>query len=316
MTFSNRKIWLPALGLLLAMGLFHRAALADYDLVPNRLPLGAEGVRVDEKLGEQAPTDLAFRDHRGLATSLGKVLERGKPVLLTLNYSDCPGLCIAQLNGLLRGMNEVASLELGKDFYAVSVSIDPREGTSKAAGTHQKYSQDLFAHHDPKGWEFWTGDAQSIERLADAVGFRYTYDAKHRQYNHPTAAIFLSPGGRITRYLYELGFTGETLKMALIEAGEGLIGSSMDMIALWCVHYDPMENRYSASARQILSIAAGIFVTIGLAASLPFWLARRQRHRGWTPSSEGSRAKPPAESIGRSSPAEGSDTIQDISSST
>jgi protein SCO1/2 len=140
-----------------------------------------------------------------------------------------------------------------------------------------KYAQDLFDQHDSDGWQFWTGSKESIAELTEAVGFRYTFDPSSKQYNHSTAAIFIAPSGKITRYLYELGFTGSTFKMATVEAGEGRVGSSMDMVALWCVHYNPMENRYSASARQILSVVAGIFATVGLMISIPFWLVSKGR---------------------------------------
>jgi protein SCO1/2 len=128
----------------------------------------------------------------------------------------------------------------------------------------------------PEGWSFLTGSEKDIVTIADAVGFRYTYDAKHDQYNHAAAAIFISPKGRITRYLYEVGFVGETLKMALVEAGEGRIGSTLDAFVLWCSHYDANENRYSASARRLLSVFAGIFLTMGLTAMVPFWLTGRK----------------------------------------
>jgi protein SCO1/2 len=252
-------------------------APADYDFLANQLPKAMEGVRVDEKLGASIPGELSFRDHRGQATTLGSVLKGGKPIILTLNYSNCPGLCVSQLNGVIRGVNEVSSLRLGTDFHLISISIDPREDTAKAAATQRKYAQDLFDQHESSAWQFWTGEKAAIAALTDAVGFRYTYDAEHDQFNHPAAAIFISPAGRITRYLYELGFNGNTFKMAAVEAGEGQIGSSMDMIALWCVHYDPMENRYSASARRLLSIAAGIFLAVGLTSSIPFWIHRRNR---------------------------------------
>lgn len=254
-------------------------ARGDYDYLSNSLPKAMEGVGIDEKLGSSVPVNGVFRDHHGKQTSVGHLLASDKPVILTLNYSDCPGLCIAQLNGLLRGLNEVTSLKLGTDFHLVSVSIDPNESTAKAAATQAKYSQDLFDQHDAKGWQFWTGSKESIAELTRAVGFRYTFDPASKQYNHSTVAIFIAPSGKITRYLYELGFTGTTFKMATVEAGEGRVGSSMDMVALWCVHYNPMENRYSASARQILSVVAGIFVTVGLMISIPFWLVRNGRKR-------------------------------------
>ena len=242
------------------------------DKLPDRL----NGVFIDEKLDEVIPMDVQFMDDRGGRVSFGDLLKDGLPIVLTLNYSDCPGLCVAQLNGLSKGINAVGSLSLGKDFKMVSLSIDPREGRERAAATKQKYSSALPNHHKVDGWSFLVGAEPDIRSVAKAVGFNYTYDAKHNRYNHAAAAIFISPKGRITRYLYEVGFVPETLKMALVEAGEGRIGSYLDSFVLSCYHYDANENRYSASGKTLLSFAAGLFITIGLISSLPFWLSWRR----------------------------------------
>ncbi len=269
---------------LLAAGVFACPTFGEeYGSINNTLPKSMEGVGIDQNLGTSVPLDLKFTNATigvdkgvGETTSLRELLDTGKPVLLTLNYSNCPGMCIAQLNGLVQGLNELSSLQLGKDFLMVSVSIDPAETVGKAGATQQKYARDLFDHHDARGWRFWVGDESAISELAQNVGFRYTYDAKHKQYNHPSAAIFIAPSGVVTRYVFEIGFVASTLKMAFVEAGQGQIGSPLDMIALWCSHYDANENRYSANARRLMSIGAGVFVTLGLFVSLPFWLARRK----------------------------------------
>ncbi len=268
---------------LLAAGLIACPSLGEeYGSINNSLPKSMEGVGIDQNLGVSVPLDLSFTNATvgvekalGEVTSLRELLAFEKPVLLTLNYGNCPGMCIAQLNGLAQGLNGLSSLQLGKDFLMVSVSIDPSETVDKASATQQKYAKDLFDHHDSRGWRFWVGDKAAISELARVVGFRYTYDAKHNQYNHPSAAIFIAPNGVVTRYVFEIGFVPNTLKMAFIEAGQGQIGSPLDMIALWCSHYDANENRYSANARRLMSIGAGVFVTLGLIVSLPFWLARR-----------------------------------------
>ena len=242
----------------------------------TRLPERLEGVSIEEKLGEEIPLDVDFMDERGGLTTFGELLKDGDPIILTLNYSDCPGLCVAQLNGLVKGINEVGSFALGKDFKMVSLSINPREGRDRATATKKKYAESLANHHKAAGWSFLVGAEPNIQRITNATGFNYTFDAKHDRYNHAAAAIFISPKGRITRYIYEVGFNPETLKMALIEAGEGKIGSSLDAFVLWCYHYDANENRYSANAKTILSITAGLFLTIGIIASLPFWISWRR----------------------------------------
>lgn len=241
------------------------------DAIPERLI----GVGVDEKLGENVDLEASFVDQNGLPTSIGSLLKDKRPIILTLNYSNCPGLCVAQLNGLTNGINQVGSLDLGKDFKMVSISIDPRDNPERAKKTHRKYSEDLVDHHQADAWSFLTGSEKDIQRVAKSVGFRYTYDKKHDQFNHSAIAILIAPSGRMTRYLPDIGFTGETLKMAIIEAGEGRVGSPMDTLVLWCSHYDPAEGRYSGGARVLLSIAAGMFVTLGLIASIPFWISRR-----------------------------------------
>lgn len=244
----------------------------------DEIPKNLIGVGVDEKLDGEIPLDVEFVDDRGATVTFRKLLADKKPVLLTLNYSNCPGLCIAQLNGMIQGVNDVSGIRLGKDFKMVSLSIDPSESVQKAAATKSNYADDLENHHSADGWFFLTGMEENIVKVADAVGFRYTYDAKNKQFNHSAAAIFISPQGRITRYLYEVGFIrGETLRMAFIEAGEGKIGSSFDRFVLWCSHYDANENRYSASARILLSVTAGGFVVVGLIGLVPFWLSRQRR---------------------------------------
>ena len=247
-------------------------AFAANDKLPERL----DGVSIDEKLGEEIRLDVEFMDESGGLTTFGELLKDGDPIILTLNYSDCPGLCVAQLNGLAKGINEVGSFALGKDFKMVSLSINPREGRDRAAATKKKYAENLANHHKVAGWSFLVGTEPNIQQITKATGFNYTFDAKHNRYNHAAAAIFISPKGRITRYLYEVGFNPETLKMALIEAGEGKIGSPLDAFVLWCYHYDANENRYSANAKTILSITAGLFLTIGMIASLPFWISWRR----------------------------------------
>ena len=244
--------------------------------VDDRLPERLDGVSIEEKLGQEIPLDVKFMDENGGLTSFDELLKDGDPIILTLNYSDCPGLCVAQLNGLVKGINEVGSFALGKDFKMVSLSINPREGRDRAAATKKKYAENLANHHRGAGWSFLVGAEPSIQQITKATGFNYTFDSKHNRYNHAAAAIFISPKGRITRYLYEVGFNPETLKMALIEAGEGKIGSPLDAFVLWCYHYDANENRYSANAKTILSITAGLFLTFGLIASLPFWISWRR----------------------------------------
>ena len=236
------------------------------------LPEKAKDIRIDEKRGDILPGDLIFLNEQGEPKTIGHFGDGKKPFILTLNYSNCPGLCTAQLNGLAEGLAGMRGLELGKDFRVYSISIDPRETQEKMAAMKSRYVAMLPEQHQPAGWSFMHGDRESIAKIADAVGFRYTYDAVNDRYNHASAAIMVSPDGKISRYLFEIGFKPETLRFGLIEASEGRIGSIADQILLSCFHYNPEEGSYAADARKLLAYAAAGFVILGLAISIPFWI--------------------------------------------
>lgn len=245
--------------------------------VQRGLPEKTKGVKVDEKLGAYVSLNLKFEDEQGVTKELGDVIAGKKPVLLTLNYSGCPGLCVAQLDGLVRGVQGLGDLDLGKDFELISISIDPRETKEKAQGTKAKYTKGLSKHHNPDGWHFWIGQQASIDRIADELGFRYTYDKKNDRFNHVAMAAVISPTGKITRYLYDVGFEPSTLKFSLIEGSEGTVGTPFDSFVMWCMHYDPDENRYTASARKLLSVTAGVFVLVLFGSIAPFWFASSRK---------------------------------------
>jgi protein SCO1 len=258
------------------------------------IPERAKDIRIDEKRGEILPNDLTFVDERGEPVSIAKFGDGKKPFLLTLNYSNCPGLCTAQLNGLTEGLAAMRDLELGKDFRVFSISIDPRETKEKMAAMKDKYVAMLPQQHQAAGWSFLHGDRDSIARIADAVGFRYTYDAVNDRYNHASAAILVTPDGKISRYLFEIGFKPETLRFGLIEASEGRIGSMADQILLSCFHYNPEEGSYAADARKLLAYGAGAFVIVGLAISVPFWIPRKLVGKHARPADSASGENPPA----------------------
>ncbi len=239
------------------------------------IPAKAKDIGVDEKLGGYVPADLVFENELGKKVRLGELLAGGKPILLTLNYSGCPGLCVAQLDGLVRGVEELRDVWLGEDFQLVSISIDPRETADRAKKTKDRYTKHLPEKHDNAAWHFWTGSPNAISSIADSVGFRYTYDKANDRYNHVAMAVAISPKGKITRYLYDVAFDPATMKMALLEASEGKIGTPLDSFVLWCMQYDANENRYSADAKKLLSLAAGAFVLIVIGSTAPFWFSKR-----------------------------------------
>ncbi len=247
-------------------------------LVPQ--PNVLADVGIDQKPGSQIPLELRFRDENGREVRFGDLL-RDKPVILNLVYYECPLLCNQILESLTRSLNVLGS-EVGNEFDIISVSIDPTETSDQAlakeANIMRRYHKSGPAAR--AGWHFLTTDDQeSIDRLADAVGFRYMYNPRTRYYAHVASIIFLTPEGKVSRYIYGISYPVRNLRFALSEASEGRVGNIVDQALLLCYEYDPATGRYSFAimgALRILGVLTAL--TLGGFMSLMFWRDWRRSH--------------------------------------
>jgi protein SCO1/2 len=230
-------------------------------------------VGIDQKLGGQIPLQLTFRDETGATVRLGNFFGE-KPVILALVYYECPMLCTQVLNGVVRSLKEVR-FEAGQDFQFVVVSINPLE-TPRLAQTKQQLYAGLYIRPGAEhGFHFLTGEDSSIAPLAQAAGFRYAYDPETRQYAHASAIIVLTPEGKISRYFYGIQYPARDLRLGLVEASAGKIGSPVDQILLFCYHYDPATGKYGLVILNIVR-AACLGTLVGLAAFITV-MFRRER---------------------------------------
>ena len=247
-------------------------------MLMDQVPENARGIEVEDRVGEFIPLNLLFKDERGTAAPLARYFKQNKPVVLTMNYSDCPGLCMAQLNNLVDTLREMDGSGIGEKFDMISISIDPTESHTKAAMTKQKYVGILDEPNAEKGWHFLTGDQKSITELAKSLGFHYTYDKASKRYSHASVTYFISPDGRICRYFLSLKEEPEQFKFALNDAGDGKLAASLsDSFVQMCYSYDPLANRYTADARRLLSFAAAAFVLMLVGLTAPFWFSSKHK---------------------------------------
>lgn len=249
----------------------------------NQVPEELQEVGVEEHLDAKLPLDLEFRDEHGQVVKLGDYFDGDKPVILTLNYYKCPMLCGLQLNGLLDGLKELEWTP-GQEFELVTVSINPLETPALAAEKKQNYISRYGRPSAAKGWHFLTGREPEIRRLAETLGFGYTYDRSTGEYAHAAAIMVATPDARVARYLYGIEYPPRRLRLALLEASEGEIGNTLDQLIMYCFHYDPSSRRYSPVAMNIMRLGAGATaIVLGLTLG-GYWLRearrRRQRDRG------------------------------------
>jgi protein SCO1/2 len=235
------------------------------------LPPALQGIGIDQRLGEALDLDLVFRDETGRTVRLADYFGRG-PVILTLNYYECPMLCTLELNGLVAALKTI-SLEPGRDFEIVTVSINPKETPDLAAEKKAHYVKDYGRPGGAAGWHFLTGEEREIRALAEAVGFRYAFDAESGQYAHAAGIVVTTPGGRLSRYFYGVDFPPRDLRLGLVESSEGKIGSLADRILLFCYHYDPATGRYGAAALTLMR-AGGILTVLALGLGVALLLRK------------------------------------------
>ncbi len=236
----------------------------------------ATEIDVDELLGAELELSLGFTDHDGNSVRLGDYFDGERPVLITLNYYRCKTLCNLQLNSLTDTLKTFDWVP-GDQYRIVTVSIDPRESVELA---HDKRAAHLEAldKGDDVDWNFLVGDALQVRILAAQLGVGYAYDAEQDQYAHPAVLMFVSPDGKLARYLYGLTYTASDVKFALMEAAEGRVGSTMDKLILSCFHYDASLGKYGPFAMGIMRLG-GVLMIIIVGIPLAFAWRRERRVR-------------------------------------
>jgi protein SCO1/2 len=229
---------------------------------------------IDQKLNNPLPLDLTFRDETGKTVQLKDYFGK-KPAVLALVYYRCPMLCTMTLNSMSASFKPL-KLRMGKDFDVITVSFDPRETSQLAAAKKRAYVKEYGRAGAEEGWHFLTGDEQSIKTLADSVGFNFFYDPKTDQFGHASAIMLLTPDGRISRYFQGIEYSSNDLRLGLIEASGGKIGTKTDQLLLLCYQYDPTTGRYGLAIMRAVRIG-GIVTVTGLAGFIYFSIRRERR---------------------------------------
>jgi protein SCO1/2 len=229
-------------------------------------------VGLDQKLDAQVPLDLKFSDEQGREVTLGSLFGH-RPVVLALVYYECPMLCTEVLNGLVSALQTI-SFNAGNEFDIVVVSFDPGETPALAAQKKALYVKRYGRPGAETGMHFLTGREDAIHALTSAVGFKYQYDPSTDQFAHTAVLTVLTPAGRVSRYLYGIEYQPRNLRLALVEAADGKIGTPVDKALLYCYHYDPETGKYGLAIMNLVRL--GGIMTVAAAVSFIVLNLRRQ----------------------------------------
>jgi protein SCO1 len=233
-------------------------------------------VGFEQRLNEQLPLDLMFKDEAGRDVKLGDYFGK-KPVVLTFVYYECPMLCTQVLNGLASALG-VIDESIGKEFDVVTVSFDARETPTLAAGKKQSYLDRYKREGAERGWHFLTGQQASIDALTKAAGFSYAWDEETKQFAHASGVVVATPDGKLANYFFGIDYSPRDIKFALIESSQGKVGKFAEKVLLYCYHYDPATGQYGFVAMRAVRIGGA--VTLVALVGFVFVSLRRERAAG------------------------------------
>ena len=242
----------------------------------SQVPDELKGLEIQESLGGALDLSLSFTDDQGQKVKLAKYFKGGQPVLLSIVYYNCPNLCGLHLNGLSEGLNDLPS-DFRKNFHFVLVSMDHSE-TPKLALEKKKNYIKKYALPEEKT-HFLTGKQENIAALSEQVGFRFRWDDSQKIFAHLPVAYVITPQGEISRYLYGVVFQAQTLRLSLVEASRGKIGSIVDRVLLFCFQFDPKRRRYAWYAYNIMRAGGVVTLFLLLCFLLPVWLRENNKSK-------------------------------------
>ncbi len=291
-TTRRARIWLLA-G---ALSFGPAAASAPGQVLLSEPPAAMAAADILERRGEEIALHATFTDQTGRAVRIADLFDGERPVVFVLGYFNCPIVCPVVIGNAQRAFNELA-WTLGREYRAVTVSFDHRDTYEAAAGQHKAYLAGVDRATGPEAWPFLTGSAEQIRTLCDSLGWKYEFIPKTGDFAHPTAIIIASPDGKVSNYLYGVKYQARQVRLSLVDASEGKVGSIFDRILLRCYHYDPNEGSYVLAAQRVMTAAGLLTVTLltgVIAALVQFDRTRTRRARLAAAEESGLTRTPPA----------------------
>lgn len=240
-------------------------------LVATEKPSQLQNVGIKQQLGAQLDLNMTFKDESGQTVQLSHYINGTKPVIISPIYYNCPRLCNFHLNGLTEGLQKV-DWSPGDKFEMIAVSFDASETPDLAKAKKENYMKMYNRPGTEGGWHFLTASQDVVKKLTESVGFEFKWNEEAKEWAHASAAIVISPDGRITRYLPGIVFEAKDIKLALTEAGQGKVGGFVDSLLLYCFQYDPHKSEYTIAAVRLMKLG-GLLTVLILGIWLgPIWI--------------------------------------------
>lgn len=243
-------------------------------MTSEQRPKEFEGIGITENLGQKLDLTLPFINEKGETVTLGKYFDGHKPVVISLIYYACPGLCNFHFNGVVEALKDVDWSPSDK-FQVLAISFDPKETSDVGAAKRESYLKMYNRPGTENGFHFLTATPETVQKITEQIGFKYKWNEKAGEWAHASAAVIATPDGTLSRYLHGIQFDPKTFKMALNEATQGKIGSLVDKMIWYCFKYDPQQSKYVLYAYRTMQFGAVAIILVLAILILPVFLKGR-----------------------------------------
>lgn len=241
----------------------------------TEIPTELKDVGITEKLGQNIDKSLMFTDENGNQVPLSSFYDGHKPVIISLVYYSCPGLCNFHLNGAVDALKKM-DWSAGEKYQYVAISFDSKENSELAVKKKETYMKLYDRAGTSAGWHFLTADQDTIAKITSQIGFKYKWNEEAKEWAHASAAVITTPDGMISRYLHGIMFDDKTFKLALNEATKGKIGSIVDQMVWYCFQYDPRQSKYVLYAANLMKVGGAVMILVLAAILVPVWIRSRR----------------------------------------
>lgn len=253
----------------LKMHNIHKILIAIF-LITTQLNAQDEvAIGIEEKLDQYLPNDITLTDINGENINLLDLID--KPTILSFVYFRCPGICTPLMDGIADVVG-LSDLELGQDYQVLTISFDPTEGPEMAKKKRNNYSLLVKKEGLEKGWLFFTADSANVKKATESVGFNYKKVGN--EYTHTASLIFVSPDGKITRYLNGTYFLPFEVKMAVLESSKGQSGPTINKVLQFCYSFDPAGKTY---VLNITKVSATVIIFIAIVVLLFLFIKPKRK---------------------------------------
>ncbi len=232
-------------------------------------------VGIFTQLGARVDLSREFTDVSGQTKPLRDFATPGKPILIAPVYYKCPRLCGLLLNGVYDLLN-VLALKLSEDYSVLVVGFDPTETPQDARKVMDKFNARLVGEVGRRsdGIHYLMGSERNVKALMSELGFKFAKDGE--DFAHSAAVMILTSTGDISQYFTGIMFPEWDVRLSLIEASKGVIGTAIDHFLLYCFRFDSLKGRYTWAVVGLLRVG-GALTLIGL--GVVYFLYCR-RHKG------------------------------------